>query len=435
MKEIINLKEKTVLIYDYGLFIQLGVTLAKSFKKVYYYSPWQSAYPKINNTLIGYGLEGEGVERINDFWAYVNNDGEDNDKQYIDLYVFPDVLDGSLQLLLEEKLGKRVWGSRKGEDLELLRMDTKEYMKELGLSIQPVKEVVGLDKLREHLKKNENKYIKIDTYRGSFETFHAKNYKSIEPRLDEIELLLGPYKNKVIFIVEDALDDPDVVEIAFDGYCIDGVYPDKTCFGYEVKGRGYASRVKAYKDLSPIMTDFNEAMSETLKKYQYRNFISPEIRVGKDKIAYMIDFCCRMPSPISELYHELMTNIAEILWYGAEGKMINPKFSAEYGMTVVIHSDWAEKHWQEISFPAEIRQWVKLRNYCIIDDRYYIVPYDDGSTTLGVIVAIGNSLEECEKKLTSYCEQVEGYRVDIETASMDKMQEYIKKGERLGIKF
>jgi hypothetical protein len=296
-------------------------------------------------------------------------------------------------------------------------------------------EIKGLDKLRDHLKKNENKWIKVDCFRGTFESFHAINYRLTEPVLDELEWKLGPYKNEVVFIVEDAIDGNDVVEVAFDGYSIDGEYPDKTCFGYEVKGVSYASRVKKYKDLSPIITDFNAAISPTLKKYQYRNFISPEIRVGKDNVAYMIDFCCRMPSPISELYHELMTNLPEIIWYGAEGKIVQPVFCAEYGMTVVIHSDWAEKNWQAIYFPPEIRQWVKLRNFCKINGDYYIVPYADGSVNIGAIVAIGSSIDECVKKLKSYADKVEGYRINIETGSLEQAQEYIKKGEALGIKF
>lgn len=37
--KIVDLKEKTVMIYDNGLFIELGKTLSKYFKKVYYCMP------------------------------------------------------------------------------------------------------------------------------------------------------------------------------------------------------------------------------------------------------------------------------------------------------------------------------------------------------------------------------------------------------------
>lgn len=429
-KNSVNLKTKVAVIYDYGLFIQLAITLSKYFKRVLYHSPWKTAYPKINDQLIGTGLEDEGVERLNNFWDYVSEDKGDDT-----VYIFPDVLDGDMQLHLES-LGKRVWGSRKGEELELLRMETKEYLKELGLPVQPVKEIQGMDRLRAHLKKQtEPKYIKIDTFRGSFETFKAISYRQIKPRLDEIELLLGPYAEEVKFIVENALDDDDVVELAYDGYSIDGKFPDKTVFGYEVKGCFYVGTVKDYKDLSPIIKDFNKAISPALEAYRYRNFSPPEIRVGKDKIAYMIDFCARFPSPPSELYHELLDNLGDIIWFGAEGILIQPAYKAKYAIEAVIHSDWAEGHWQPIYFPKEIRQWVKLRNFMKYDGDYYIVPYADGSATIGAVVAIGNSLDECIKKLKAYADQIEGYRIEIETGSLESAQEYIKKGEAIGIKF
>jgi hypothetical protein len=37
--KIVNLKEKTAIIYDYGLFVEFAKTLSKSFKKIYYFMP------------------------------------------------------------------------------------------------------------------------------------------------------------------------------------------------------------------------------------------------------------------------------------------------------------------------------------------------------------------------------------------------------------
>ena len=51
-----NLKDKVALFYDYGLFVELAVRLAKDFKKVYYYCPWKSAFSKINGALVGTDL-------------------------------------------------------------------------------------------------------------------------------------------------------------------------------------------------------------------------------------------------------------------------------------------------------------------------------------------------------------------------------------------
>lgn len=225
------------------------------------------------------------------------------------------------------------------------------------------------------------------------------------------------------------------VELAYDGYCIDGQYPSKTLYGIEIKDIGYSGHVKKYKDLFPEILKFNEAIAETLKINQYRCFISPEMRVDKKGIGYMVDACCRLPSPVSECYYELLGNFSDIVWQGADGILVEPEFSAEYVMTLCIESAWAEHHWQAVYFKPEYRRWIKLRNYCKIDDTYYAVPVPDGSTTIGVVIAVGSSLEDCAKKVNEYADAIKGYGIKIEIAAVDKMQKEISKGAAIGIKF
>lgn len=425
MNNKVNLKEKTVCMVDNGLFLETLITISPQFKRCLYFSYWTNAFPKSNGALIGDGLEDEGIERINFLFDYIDE---------IDLFIFPDIYDHDLQLHLES-LGKRVWGSRRGDELELLRMEAKNHFKSLGLAVQPVKEILGLEALRKHLMKHENKYVKVSTYRGDFETFHAINFRLTEPILDDLEHKLGARQFTTKFIVEDAIDGDDIVEAGYDGYTVDGKWPSRALQGYEIKDLGWAGMVKDYKDMSPLVTDFNDKISDTLREYKYRNFFSTEIRVGSDKIPYMIDACCRQGSPPNEIYQTMIDNLGEIMWYGAEGILIEPEFNSKYGIEVMIHSDWADSHWQAIHVDPKIRKWVKLRNLTKINDTYYVVPHEQGLPEIGAVVATGDTMEECIKKVKKYCEMIEGYRIDIKTGSIEDMQEVIKKGERLGIKF
>lgn len=145
--------------------------------------------------------------------------------------------------------------------------------------------------------------------------------------------------------------------------------------------------------------------------------------------------CGRCPSPPNELYQTMIENLGEIMWYGSEGTLIEPIYKAKYGIEVLIHSDWASENWQAIYFPEEIREWVKLRNACKIGDTYYIVPQSDGLPEIGAVVAIGDSIEECIKKVKEYAEQVEGYRLDIKIGSIENMKQVIEKSKKLGIVF
>lgn len=417
-----DLSDKTALVYDRGSFMKVAERLGRDFKKVYYFNPChKSTYPKFTEAQIGQGLKSENVEWIQDLWD-VNPD----------IYVFPDTYDGDLQLHLRS-LGKRVFGSGKCEELELLRCETLEYMAELGLPIPEYEEIEGLDNLRDYLKENKDVYVKCDRYRGEFETFHSKNYKLSEPLLDKLEAALGPSKNLMCFSVFEPIDG---VEVAYDGYCIDGQYPNKAMCGIEIKDTGYIGHVKDYNKLYKEVLNINGVIAPTLKINQYRNFISPEMRVDSKGVGYIQDFCMRQPSPVSECYYELLKNFSEIVWEGADGVLIEPEFAAEYAMTLVISSDWAKENWQAVYFPKEINKWVKLRSYTIIDGTYYIVPNIlDKNDCIGVVVAIGNSLEDCAKKINGYAEEIKGYRVNIPCATVEKMQKEIEKSESIGMKF
>lgn len=418
--KIVDLKEKTVMIYDNGLFIELGKTLSKYFKKVYYCMPWKNAFPKSNQYIVGYGAE--GVERIYNFFDYIDE---------IDLFIFPDVYDGDLQVYLQS-IGKNVWGSRKGEEMELYRCQMNEYMKSLGLYVTPYTSVTGISALREYLKEHEDVYVKCSILRGDFESFHSPNYEFVEPKLDEIEYKLGAMKDIKEFCIEDAYN--DAVETGMDLYTVDGQYPSQSLTGIEIKDLGYIGKVIDYNSVSTKITDFNEKISDTFKNYEYRGFFSTEIRISKDKPPYMLDFCARMPSPPSELYQLMYKNLADIIWYGSQGYMIDPIVEHKFGVEVMIFSSWADQNWQEIEFDHKYRDNIKLRNLCVINDKYYCVPQEVGLPEVGAIVAEGDTLKEAIELVKKIADTVQGYYLEIKMESIDKALEQFDDLEKLGVK-
>jgi hypothetical protein len=414
-----NYKDKTVCVIDCGLFIELAALLAKSFGKVYYYSEWVSSFPKSNTILVGKGIP--GVTRIDAIWKHV---------QEIDLFVFPDVYQGPLQIQLE-MMGKRVWGARLGEDLELNRVGSKEHMKKIGIDIGPYTVVKGIDALREHLKKNKDQFVKISRTRGDMETFHSKNYKLIEPRLDELEHSLGEKKRYMEFVCEDAIN--DAVEIGYDGYTIDGQFAKKGTWGVEIKDKAFVMKTQSYDSMPKAVTDVNEKLVKTFKSYRYRGFYSSELRLTKDGKAFMIDPCARMGSPPGELMQIMFKNLPEILWNGAEGKLVEPEFAAPWGAEVLIHSPWADKNWQAVEFPADMRDNVKLRNLTIMGGKYYVVPHHLGLPEIGAVVALGDTMQEAIDSCKELAAQVEGYFVSNYAEGLDAAQGEFDKLSEFGI--
>lgn len=410
---------KCVCIIDNGLFVELAVTLAKSFGKVYYFMPWVNAFPQSNTRIVGVGIE--GVERIYYLWDV---------KDEVDLWVFPDIYCSDIQLELEAQ-GKRVWGSRKGDELELYRPETKQHLESLGVNIGSYEIIKGMDNLRRYLKSNNDQYVKVSTTRGDMETFKSKNYKLIEPKLDELEYKLGAKKSIMEWVVEDAI--VEAVEVGYDGYTIDGLFPAHAMAGIEIKDKSYLGTFKEYAKMPKQIIDVNERVSNTLKNYGYKNFFCCEMRIKKDGSAWVIDPMTRFGSPPGELVQNMYANLPDILWNGAEGKCIDPICEAPYGAEVLIHSSWADKNWQPIEFPKQLRDNLKFRNLTIIEGKYYVAPQAVGLPEIGAVVATGKTKNEAIEKVKEICDQVEGYYIEMYPDSLDEASEEEKKLKEFGI--
>ena len=410
-----NLKTKKALVIDSGIFVEIARRLAEDFGTVYYFAEWRSGYPTSRSLLVGAG--DPMLHRVDDFWHLIQNDE-------VDIIIFPDVYDYGLQDYLRS-IGKRVWGCGGGAELELDRPKAKEMMANAGVPIGDYKEIVGLDALRKHLKTHEDSWIKINSTRGDMETFHSPTYEKIEPRLDELEHTLGAKKKIMRFIVEAGI--PDAIEGGYDGFCIDGQFPKVGITGIEVKDKGYVGRTIRYKDVPEQVRAVNDALAPHFKRYQYRGFWSSEVRISKDGVGWPIDLTARAGSPPSELYQNMISNLAEVIWYGAEGILIEPDYTDVWGAEVLLHSDWADKNWAHLSFPKELRRNIKLRNYTIIEGEHYIVPQLCGMPEVGAVVATGKTAKGAIDKAKEIAEQVEGYYLETPVEAMDEAIVDLKK--------
>ena len=413
------------LVVDNGLFVEIAIKLAKTYKKVYYYVPWESAFAKMNLGMIGTGLE--GIEVVDSIY------GPHFDE--VDLFVFPDIYFGYEQEMLE-KMGKAVWGSRTGECLELKLEGMKQILTALDLPVGKFTHIKGIANLRAFLKENEDVYVKIDKFRGTFETFHSPNYKQVEPKLDEVEYNIGAFKHTIEFTIEEALN--DCVEVGTDCWVItddngQAHYPQHTISGIEIKDCGFASIFKKYSDIPEVVTRFNERMKPVFAAYNWRGFMSTEVRIGKDMKPYMVDLCARAPSPPNELYQEQYSNLADCIWAGANGIVIEPEATAKYGAEIMLHSSWADSGWQPISFPEELRDRVKLRNATMIDGVYYAIPQACGLPEVGAVIGLGETLQEAIDDAVANAEQVTGYYLEAKMSAIDSIKEECEKLEELGV--
>jgi hypothetical protein len=330
-------------------------------------------------------------------------------------------------------MGKRVWGCRSGSEMEIDRAKSKEISTGLGIEVGNYKTMVGIDKLRAHLKKHDDQYVKISRTRGDMETFHSPNYEAVEGQLDGIDFKLGPKADLMEFIVEE--NTGPAIEIGYDGYTIDGKFPSSCLVGVEAKDTAYVAKQMRYSKIPPAVRGVNAKLSPQLAKYQYRGFLSTEIRSTEDGHDYLIDPCCRSGSPPGELYQLIVENLGEVIWYGAEGILIEPEFAGKWGAELIILSDALAEAWVKVSFPEEYAENVKLRYFTEHEGSTYVIPQANKMPFLGAVVGYGDTAQEAIAKVTEVAKTVEAFDLKsqpeaLETALADLKEMLGKTGDK-----
>lgn len=427
MKE---LKNKIAVVVDCGIFVELAITLSKSFGKVYYFTPWNfGGFPDRIPELSGVGFD----EIIKIDYLFANDDDETGyNFDDVDIFIFPELYFYDIEIHLRE-MDKRVWGSGGGQWLELDRYGAKGIMKESDMPVNKTVAIKGTTKLRNYLKSHDNLFIKVSHWRGLVESFKHDTYEISDPMITKLENELGPIKETTEFVIEEPIE--CIVEVGIDTYIIDGEVPEHVMSGIEIKDAGYGGRMFEYKKLPKLMKLGIDNLKWYFEEHKYRNFYSNEVRVDKNKIPYTIDHTCRGPQPPLSLTLIMIENLAEIIWYGSEGILIQPKFEHEYGVQLIGTSEFLKENFMPVYFPDKIRENVKLRFSMKDKDTYYLIPQQTQSCEALDVVATGDSFEECFEKIKKYTEQIKGFGLTFNIGVLDKVEEEIEKSAKIGLKY
>lgn len=421
-----DLKSKSVLVADHGLFVELAPRLAREFGEVKLWVPWMSSYPRAAPAFVGTGLP--GVERVETFWDHVAD---------ADLVVFPDLYMADMAAVCRDRLGKPVWSHFGAENLELDRRGTRRLQRRLGIGAPPTRHFSGLDSLAAYLEDpaNEDKWVKISCYRGDGETWRHDTWHTTSIRLDEFRNRVGALADTYEFLVEDNVEG---VEVGYDGWTVRGAFPSAAYWGFEVKDKGYIGRFSNYADMPKSVRDVNERVSLVLREEGAVGFCSFESRLtkrGGAVEALMIDPCLRCGSPPIEATMEGYDNLGEIVWEGAHGRVAEPRSAGEFLAIAMVHSSFALTNWVPIEVPPGEERWLKLRNKAIISGKVYHVPTHGSMPEIGAVVAVADSLDEAKRLVAERAEQVHGYLVEVHVGALDAAEEEIEEAREYGVEW
>lgn len=423
----IDLKSKTFVVYDSGLMVSVAERLARDAGRVVYFCPWVTDLSCPDLADIGTGIP--GVERAKYFWDIV---GEFDPKDDDVCFVFTGIGFGDVQEQLF-RMGFPVWGSRKGEEMEMFRDTMKQAQKRLGLAVNPYEVVTGIERLRFYLDAHPDTYVKVSEFRGITESFHAETYELVEARLDAMAAQLGPIRKRTQqFICEKSI--PTKIETGGDHYVVDGQFTEKQIFGLEIKDCLYCLTAVPQAKLPACIQELNTALAPMLKAYGYRGPFHSEIRVGEDGKNYFIDATCRTGSPPTETMLEWMTNFSETVWETAHGRLVEFETEKAYGVQICLISEQAPESWLAVSFPKEIARWVKLYNHAMNEDGLsYVVATDSKLKQIGYVVGLGDNIEEAAMTAAKHAKLVKADKLEAKFDAVPKLVEELKAAKAKGI--
>lgn len=414
-----DLSSRSCLVVDTGgQNVATALRLAKDFGKVWYCTNFHRGFDRLPEAAPGMGFD--EIEWVYDEWSVSP-----------DLWVYPDCSHMSIQVYLET-WGVRVWGSHHASWLEHKRKMFLETVRGVGLQVPKYEHMVGLRELKSYLDDHPDVFVKCSYWRGSCETHHHISMELSQSWFVHLEKELGPMRNQVPFVVIESID--AVVENGYDGYCIDGQFPKQSLMGIETKDKSYIGTVTDYDDLPDDVRQVNEAFSETLRNYRYRNRWSTEIRVTDNNGFFFLDPTCRIPSPAGEAQLANEKNTGEIYWEGSTGNLVQPEYRKPFAVQVVIRHEDEMCEWRPVFLPDEVKDSVFLKYVCKVDGRYWITPqtHDD---IVGWVVGLGDTIQEAIDQVQDVADALGGQSLKVSTDGLIDSLQAVQEQEDAGIPF
>lgn len=398
----------TALIVDGGLFQPLAHVLAPSFKRMLYYREARQSFPTPNDEAIGNGYK--DIERVESLLSVIKD---------VDLFIFPDLYWQEEQECLRS-LGKLVFGSGVGEDVELWRCDFYEDLKAMGLPVVPFQMVTGMKELRKTLEKLENKWIKVSYVRGLKETWRWIHQRISKPELDELEASLGALSEDQEFMIQDDLESKR--EIGSDQIIVNGKFPKTVQWAIEGKDKTCLATMKPYAALPIKMRQTYEAMDEMLKPIQ--GYFSSEMREAKDGKLYFTDPCCRHASPAGEPYNLMVDNLADVILAAAQGEIQQAKATKPFAAQALICSGMAEQTSIPVYVDPKARHNVFLYHSGIrpSDGQECVFKTDSKMKEVGSVIGTGRTIDEAISECQRLAKMIECCRISIYTDELTEMK-------------
>jgi len=169
-----------------------------------------------------------------------------------------------------------------------------------------------------------------------------------------------------------------------------------------------------------------------MQEYGYRNFFATEIR-NLDGVPYFIDPTMRMPGQTGEQLLETMANLPDVIWHGAHGELIQPKWNADFAASATLNYKGDLEDVKVIRVPEDARRWVKLCRYRQQGDKFHF-PVNKRED-VGVVIGMAGTIADTIKAVGENFEAIGDESLSVKLDGFKEILEDIHQAEEEGIEF
>lgn len=402
-----------------GQFSEHASALAEGGKnKVYFHTVWEDGEPDFED--YAEGLDFDHLTKVRNISPLIKE---------ADLVASFDVATNDILNIIKTNHPKKsCFGAGLGERLEHDRWNLKQLIKKVGLPYQKAVKIKGIDALRKYLQEHKDVYVKIDIWKKNLESFHSKDYRSVEGELDHLAAELGvPFKNEMHFIVEEAIhtDQEWGFDLIFNGHD----YLKPYLYGVELKKIGYGGTLS--DELPKPLKEVAEKLKPELQRMDYRGMISMEVKI-KDGKPYVLDVCSRGALPLTIGYGEWFSNWPEIVFKVGLKQPVKINCPHKYVAAFPLGSKDNKEEYIPVTVKEGHRKNIKFWRPCKLGNEYFSVK---GSEFAVVILGWGKTIDEAFKMIEREAEFVEFPGMEKEFGSLKKIKEITAAGKSEGISF
>ncbi len=158
------------------------------------------------------------------------------------------------------------------------------------------------------------------------------------------------------------------------------------------------------------------------------------MRIDKNGEPFFTDFTGRLPNPPYQLHLDLIKNLGEIMYYGAQGEMIEPEFADNYGVVAIFKSPTAEQFNLPIKVPDKFKKSIKVMNLAIESGEYVALNINK-IDECGAVTGIGKTIWEARDNCEKIAQEVKADGLVIDVPSKEDIEYKIEEMKEYKIQF